>query len=168
MTRRLITRPVARTVVAGMFAFSALGVTACSETSGDEAGTSVEDVQEEAVTDDLAYQGAFDNEFLTDLDGYEGQQVTVSADVDEVISDHAFTIAGGDVEPLLVVSADEMNDLQAGNVVSVTGTVHTAFDLPAVEEQMGTDLEDDRFADWGQEPYIEASGVDTSPEENEG
>lgn len=148
--------------VAVLAAFVALGLAGCDSTTGDEQGTTVEDIQEDDAT--LAYNGIYDSDFYGDLETYEGQEVTVSADVNEIISDNAFTIAGGDVESLLVISGNAMTDLEQGSVIKVTGTVHTALDLPAVEDEVGVDLEDDLYDAWDQEPYITATNIDTNPD----
>lgn len=175
MSLKLWTRPLARTAVAGVFAVSALSLTACSEdTAGPETGTDVEDVQEEDVVEedveedvaaDGPYDGLYDTAFYDDINSYVGEEVTLSADVNEVISSSSFTIAGTDdtdVEALLVVSATEVTDLEPDLTVAVTGTVEQAFDLTTVEEDLGVDLDDDLYDAWDQEPYLVASSVDTS------
>lgn len=166
MSLKLWTRPLARTAVAGVFAASALSLTACSEdTAGPETGTDVEDVQEEDVAADGPYDGLYDTAFYDDINSYVGEEVTVSADVNEVISPSSITIAGTDdtdVEALLVVSATEGTGLEPDLTVAVTGTVEQAFDLTTVEEDLGVDLDDDLYDAWDQEPYLVASSVDTS------
>lgn len=164
------TRPLARRAAAGLVAVAALALTACGEedTAGPETGIDVEDVQEEADEDDAAlepYDGPYDTAFADDVDSYVGQEVTVSADVNEVLSTSSFTIAGTDdtdVEELLVVGATEVSGLEPDLAVAVTGTVQEAFDLPAVEDELGVDLDDDLYTSWEEEPYLVAESVDTS------
>lgn len=149
-----------------MFAVSALGLTACGgdDTAGPETGTDVEDIQEEDVAAG-PYDGVYDSAFYEDIESYEGEEVTVSADVNEIISSTSFTIAGTedtDVESLLVVSATEVSGLEPDLTVAVTGTVQKAFDLPTVEEDLGVDLDDPLYEAYDQEPYIEATMIDTS------
>lgn len=170
------THPVRTTAAAGILAISALGLTACGDdTSGTETGADVEDIQEEGVEEEGVeedavvdpYVGLYDTAFYEDLDTYVGEEVTVSADVNEILSPMSFTIAGTEdtsVESLLIVSASEMNDLESGLAVEVTGTVHEAFDLPTVESEMDVDLDDELYSEWDGEPYIEATAVDTSVE----
>lgn len=174
------THPLTRTAAGGVLALAALSLTACGDTAGPETGTSVEDVQEgdavedaaaedEVVEDEAAatgpYDGLYDSGFYDDLDSYEGMEVTVSADVNEVLSPSSFVIAGTDdtsVDPLLVVGATEVTGLEPALTVAVTGTVSQAFDLVTVEEELGVDLDDARYEEYDQQPYITASSVDTS------
>lgn len=154
------TNPFARTAVAGIFALSALGLSACGDTAGSEAGTDVQDVQEE-TTD--GYDGVYDSAFYDDVESYDGEQVTVSAEVDEVLDISAFTIAGTDdttVEPLLVISTTEAAETEVGRAVAVTGTVHESFDFATVEEEMDFDFDESVFEGWDGEPYIVASSID--------
>jgi hypothetical protein len=158
----------------GALSLAALGLAGCG-TSGPETGTDVEDVQEENVVEEptaeetavegTIYDGVYDRDFYDDLDSYERQSVTVSAEVNEIISPSSFTIAGTDettVEALLVVHDKQLSELQPELTVKVTGTVHKAFDLPTVEEETGLDLEDELYEEWDGEPYIQATEVDTS------
>lgn len=155
-------RPLAKIATAGVVAVSAFGLTACSDdTAGPETGTDVADIQE----DDGPYNGAYDSRFYDEFDSYEGEEVTVSADVNQVVSPSSFIIAGTDdtdVEPLLVISATEVAGLAPDLTVAVTGTVQRAFDLTAVEEELDVDLDDDAYGVYDQQPYIVATSVDTS------
>lgn len=159
-TRSRLLKPAA---TAGL-AVSMLGLTACSEdTAGPETGTDVADIQEEDVVE--PYDGVYDSEFYDDVESYDGEEVTVSADVNEVVSSTSFIIAGTDdtaVEPLLVVHDGEMTELEPDLTVAVTGTVHQTFDLPTVEEDMGLDLDDGLYEEFDAQPYIEATSIDTS------
>lgn len=163
------TRPLVRTAAGGVLAFSALSLAACGDTAGPETGTDVEDVNEAAEEEEVAanepYEGAYDTGFYDQIPDIEGQTATVSADVNEIIDPSAFTIAGTDdtsVDELLVVSATEVSGLQPDLTVAVTGTVHTDFDLPTVEEELGVDLDDALFEEYEQQAYISATSVDTS------
>lgn len=156
--------------MAGILPIAALSLAGCNSTSGTETGADVEDVVEEeaAADEDTAvepYDGAYDTGFYEEYDSYVGEEVTLSADVNEIVSDKSFTIAGTDdttVDALLVIAEGEMQEVTPGLTVSVTGTVMESFDLPTVEEDTGLDLEDDAFADWDGENYIVAETVDTS------
>lgn len=158
-----------RWALAGALSFSALGVASCG-TEGPETGADVEDVQEvpeETETNNIAnpFDGPYDQGFLDDVDVREGQTVTVSANVNEIITPEAFTIAGTEdttVDPLLVLHKDAEPELKPELTVKVTGTVHVAFDLPAVEKDLDVDLDDALFEDWDGKPYLQASMIDTS------
>lgn len=156
---------------------TAFGVTGCDGTSGSEQGADVEDVveedeaiNEEAVAEEAdpaaePYDGAYDATFYDEMNTYVGDEVTLSADVNEVIDATSFTIAGTDdttVEALLIVHPEDAPEVSPELTVSVTGTVMEAFDLAAVEEEMGVDLDDALYEDWDGEPYVEANSIDTS------
>ncbi|HET9860047.1 MAG TPA: hypothetical protein VFQ19_09735 [Nocardioidaceae bacterium] len=163
------THPLGRGAAAGLLAMSTFGLVACSEdTAGSEEGVSVEDVQEGGEDGGAsAYDGAYDSDFETDVTSYEGETVTVSAEIDEILGDQAFTIAGTedtDVEPLVVIHKDAMENLEAGTVVEVTGVVHKALDVPKVEDAIETDMDDVVLEDFEAEPYIEATNIDSSVE----
>ena len=163
------THPLGRGAAAGLLAMSTFGLVACSEdTAGSEEGVSVEDVQEGGEDGGAsAYDGAYDSDFETDVTSYEGETVTVSAEIDEILGDQAFTIAGTedtDVEPLVVIHKDAMENLEAGTVVEVTGVVHKARDVPKVEDAIETDMDDVVLEDFEAEPYIEATNIDSSVE----
>jgi len=110
------------------------------------------------------YEGPYDAKFRAWVDNNDDSTVVVSGNVDQVISDNAFTLAGeGDREDLLVVGADRVTGLQAGSDVSVTGTVHKAFNLPGVEDDIHVDFEDDSILQaFDRDPYVEAAQVDTA------
>lgn len=152
-----------RTGVAAFAAVSTLGLTACGgDTAGTEAGADVADVAEDAPLADGPYEGAYDSAFYDDIDSYVGQEVVLSADVNEVITPTAFTIAGTDdtaVEAVLVVGATEDDELAPETTVEVTGTVQEAFALTEVEEELGVDLDDTLFEDWEDERYVMAEDV---------
>lgn len=158
-----------KTAAALVLPFAALTFVGCG-TSGPEEGATVEDVvegEEEPLEEDaLAYDGVYDTAFYDDYDSLVGEEVTVSAKVNEILSPEAFVIAGTDdttVEPLLIVhNLGELPELQEELTVAVTGTVQEAFVLTDVEEELGVDLDDERYADWEGERYIQATAVDTS------
>lgn len=147
-----------------------LSVAACGDTAGSEQGADVEDVaEEEPAADDAAAEGAYDGPydagFYGEMDSYVGEEVTLSANVNEVISPTAFTIAGTDdttVDELLVVHPENLPEVSPDLTVGVTGTVMEAFDLVTVEEDLGVDLDDAFYEDWDGEPYLNATSIDDS------
>ncbi|TFV57718.1 hypothetical protein E4P41_14115 [Geodermatophilus sp. DF01-2] len=155
-----------RAAVAAAAAAPALALSACGEdTAGPEVGTTVEDIQEDAASDVGPFEGVYDSDFSDDIESYEGREVRVSADVNEVLSPTAFTIAGTDdttVDELLVVGAEESNNLAPDLTVAVEGTVRLAFDLAEAEAELGADLDDALGEEWAGEPYIVAESIDTS------
>lgn len=159
---------------------TALGVAGCNSTSGPETGTDVEDIVEEDELideEDVAeeadpalepYDGAYNQDFYDDAESYVGQEVTVSADVTATLTDDSFVIAGGPdttVDPLLVIEEQEIPPLDVGQAVKLTGTVEQAFDVAAVEEEFGIDLEDELFADYVGDPYLAVTSAEILEEQ---
>ncbi|ELS50860.1 hypothetical protein STVIR_8168 [Streptomyces viridochromogenes Tue57] len=102
--------------------------------------------------------------FWRDVDRWVGEEVTLSADVNEVLNQHSFTLAGtpeSDVDELLVVSAATTN-VEEGETVQVTGTVKAGFNAEAVKKDLGVNWNDPLYKDWVDEHYIVASSVDTT------
>lgn len=151
------------TAVVACAAFSVVGLTACgSDSAGTGTGADVEDVTEDDIASPGPFDGAYDADLYDEVDSYVGEEVTLSADVNEVLSSGAFTIAGTDdttVEALMVVGATGDIDPAPETTVEVTGTVQQAFDVATVEEDLGADLDDTLFEDYGSEPYVVADGV---------
>jgi UDP-N-acetylmuramyl pentapeptide synthase len=138
--------------------------TAAAET-GEEVGTAAaetgEEIQEESggvlpqeITD---ADGVTISELDDDVEAYAGQNVAVRGDIVETIGTHAFVISdpsalGGD-EILVVGSNIDTSTVDVGNTVEVAGTAE-GFDLIAVENQTGLDLQDDLFADFREEDVV--------------
>ncbi|MFJ8194706.1 hypothetical protein ACIQ8D_33885 [Streptomyces sp. NPDC096094] len=131
---------------------SAVTVGGCGDgdTAGDEQGADVEEIQETS--------------FWSDVDKWVGKKVTVSADVNEVLNQHSFTLTGhpeSDVDEVLVVSATTA-DVTEGQTVKVTGTVKAGFNAEAVKKDLGVNWNDPLYKDWIDEHYLVASSVDTT------
>lgn len=124
-------------------------VAACDEDSaGPETGADVEDVTED------------DNYFGTDE--HLGETVTVSAEVTDVISPTSFELAGDDWgdESLLVTSATEVQNLNEGDVVQVTGEVGQFIYGDYSEEYGLADV--GMYEPYEEEEFLAATSVDTS------
>ncbi|MCJ8503749.1 hypothetical protein MRU69_02570 [Kocuria flava] len=174
----LARRTTARAGAAALVAVAGLGLAGCSS-EGPETGTDVEDVSEGEVLESSptpdndptagdTFVGNYDQDFYDERETYVGQEVTLSAEVGQVIDDDAFVLAGtaeNTVDPLLVLYDMDRVDIEEGQVVQVTGTVQEAFDLPTVEDEKQKDLEDDLYADHDQQPYIDATDVMPAPQE---
>lgn len=171
-------RHTTRTAVAALITAAGLGLTGCG-TEGPETGTDVEDVTEGEVLESSpapennptagdTFIGNYDQDFYDERETYAGQEVTLSAEVNDVLDDDAFVIAGTaetTVDPLPVLYNMDQIDIEEGQVVEVTGTVQEAFDLPTIEDETQKDLEDDLYQDYDQQPYLEATDVQLIPEE---
>lgn len=179
-----------RLMAAGVFAVAGLGLAGCN-TEGPEEGTDVEDISEGEVAESspaaeelpegdaaesspaneelgAGYVGPYDQTFYDEADTFVGQEVTISAEVTETLSDDTFVIAGGagtTVDPLLIVEAQEIPSLDEGQVVELMGTVQQGFDVAAAEEQLGIELEDELYADYVGGPYLEATSGEILEEE---
>lgn len=167
-------RHTTRTAAVALLAIAGLGLGGCGQ---EETGPEVEDIEEgeilessppaeadETVAPVAPYRGAYNQEFYDDQEIYEGQEVTLSAEVEGIVSPNALVISDPnnvDLEPLLVVHDLDAPDLEEGQVVEVVGTVQTSFDPVTAEENLGVDLEDEMFTDYEGEPYLQASEVTT-------
>ncbi|WP_219414524.1 hypothetical protein [Pseudonocardia nigra] len=125
----------------GAFAVAAALLTGCSDdTAGHETGVSVANVHE-------------------DTESFDGEEVTVSAEVRRILSERAFVIGGVEgAEPLLVLH-DGGIELAGESPVRVTGIVHRALDLDAVLGVADEPLARSIHETYGSEPYLEALDV---------
>ncbi len=141
---------VAAALAAATLPFS---IAACGDddTAGPETGIDVQDITED------------DDQYFAD-DRFVGDRVTISAEVEEVLTPQSFRLDGGDWgdESLLVVSAAQAPDLQEDDVVQVTGTVRQ-FIYDDYADEYGL-AEDDVYDPYAGEEFIEASTVDMTAE----
>lgn len=163
-TRRLAGVLVAAGIGTGVLA-------GCGGTAGPETGVSVDEIQEEAeagagtgVGEGVGADVDADAVAEDDVNRYLGQRVTVSAEVNEVLSPNSFTIAGtagsGGAGELLIIANDPGVLVEEENAAAVTGTVRQAFDLAAVESEFGVDYDDTLYDDYDGRPYIVAESID--------
>jgi outer membrane lipoprotein-sorting protein len=142
---------LARSKAAALMATVAFVLVGCGgATAGPETGADVEDIQDETTDESVP--------FHRDIETFVGQEVTVSAEVREIISPNAFTIADENAEPLLVVY-DGSAQITVDTPIQVTGTVHRTFVPPAAEEF--ADFQRAPFANFNGEPCIEATTIET-------
>jgi hypothetical protein len=193
-TRRHIMRKrethTTRKAAVSLLAVAGLALAGCGG-GEDEAGTEVDDitggeVQETAPAEETPapeetppaagettlpgatpYGGAYNQDFADDQAVYEGQEVTLSAEIVEVVSDNALEIGDpGDInlEPLLVMHDLGATGLEPDQTVEVVGTVMTSFELATVEEELGVELEDEVYTDYEGDPWLHATEVTPSEE----
>lgn len=153
--------PPRRGGAVALLAAAALVLGGCGGgTAGPETGADVADIQEEPG-DDRGHNLV--DEFEA-VESYAGQQVTVSAEVSEIVGPHAFTITGETGEPLLIVH-DGSAEITLGTPVRVVGTVVQTFELVEAEDFAEADLNDESFSPYADiEPYIQATVIETDPE----
>lgn len=115
------------------------------------------------------YNAAFASEVGTypetgDIGVYEGMEVTLGAEIGEIVSPVAVAITAPEdpsVAPLLVVLENADATLQQGDPIEVTGTVHASYNVPAVEENLGEAPDADVLAHYDGQPYISATRLDS-------
>ncbi|MGY1724390.1 hypothetical protein [Blastococcus sp. SYSU DS0533] len=137
---------------------SGAALAGCGEDEVDDTTAADVDVR---PSDDLEdpYDGEYTADFREDLDGYTGLEVTLVGEVGRIVSPVAFTLTGDDVEPILVITEEEMPDLEPGQVVALGAEPTEEFELTELEQQLGTDLPDDAYAEWEGDPFLAASTV---------
>lgn len=102
------------TAVVGALALLLFIAVGCAEDTADD-----EDTQQTTSVEDDAQHEYFGS------DQFVGDDVMVSAVVTEVLGDTSFVLDGSEYgdESLLVLSAEEMDEIRVGDVVEVTGVV---------------------------------------------
>jgi hypothetical protein len=187
-TRRHIMRTrkqhTTRKAAVSVLAVAGLALAGCGN-GEDEAGTEVDDITggevqetppaeetppaagETALPGATPYGGAYNQDFADDQAVYEGQEVTLSAEIVEVVSDNALEIGDpGDInlDPLLVMHDLGATGLEPDQTVEVVGTVMTSFEVATVEEELGVELEDEVYTDYEGDPWLHATEVTPSEE----
>ncbi|WP_157359113.1 hypothetical protein [Arthrobacter sp. Soil782] len=113
------------------------------------------------------YDGDFDPNFYDSIETYAGEEVSLSAEVLDVLSPTSFTIISGDdptANPLLVLNEADAEDVLPGMPVQVTGAVKEAFDPSTAEEDLGVNLDDALYEDWIGDFYLEVTAIDAPAE----
>lgn len=117
------------------------------------------------------YVGPYDADFSDQIgtypetgqtSAYEGMEVTLTGEVDEIINPIAVTItdpADSTVAPLLVVRENAEENLAPGDLLEVTGTLHAAYNVPTVEEDLGQAPDEEVLAHYDGEPFVWATSV---------
>lgn len=181
--RRTVVRTQPRHLVAVVVTAAGAALAGCgapeSETN-PEMGTSVVSEIPEPTPDLLEagpaepYTGPYDADFAAqigtyaetgEITDYEGVEVTLTGEVHEVINPAAVAITDPQdpsVAPLLVVLEDADDTLAEGDPVEVTGTVHAAYGVPSVEEDIGVPPDDDVLAHYDGEPFVWSTAVNSS------
>jgi hypothetical protein len=162
----------AATVIAVGLPLAGCGTTdPATSTAGATAAGTASTAQPLREAPPAPYDGPYDAAFAEDVGTYpqtgeigvhEGMEVTLTAEIGEVASPIAVAITDPQdpsVAPLLVVLENADTTLRAGDPVKVTGTVHAAYNVPAVEENLGEAPDADVLAHYDGQPYIEATQV---------
>lgn len=108
---------------------------------------------------DDPYVGYLDAAFREDLDAYSGQEVTLVADVVEVVSERVFTVGSpGDdeVEPVLVLATADAGDTgpRPGESLVLAATPVQDLDVAAAVEDLGLEVDPGQLEDRDGETYL--------------
>lgn len=171
-----------RKAAASLLAAAGLALAGCGG-GEEETGTDVEDVQESEVLESspapqegeetppadvvAPYTGAYNQDFADDQALYEGQEVTLTGEVEDVVAPNALQLSDpDDVElgSLLVLHDADLPELEDGALVEVTGTLQASLDVAAAEADLGADLGDD-LTDMEGESYVRATDVTVTQQE---
>ncbi|TFV57707.1 hypothetical protein E4P41_14055 [Geodermatophilus sp. DF01-2] len=164
-------RSLAGPTLAAVLVLASAGLSACGE---DDEGALAPDIEAE-VPDirgpedpDDPYSGLLDEAFAEDLEAYAGQEVTLLADVAEVVSPRVFTVTSPDdaeVGPLLVVATEEAGDVdpEAGQALVVAATPIEAFDAGIVAEELDLDVDTEQLDEWDDQTFLVATVLQPAP-----
>jgi hypothetical protein len=164
-------RPAAA-LVAVVLAAAGTSLAGCSDDLDDQATApqlegEVPDIRGEDDLDDV-YTGLLDERFVEDLPAYEDQEVTVLAEVSEVLSPRAFSVTSiddADVDPVLVVTTDAAAEVEpaAGDELVVAARPATDLDPEVVVGDLGLGVDPAVLEDWGDQAYLIATVVEPAP-----
>ena len=150
-----------------LLTLAALLLASCGEEADRDPG-SQDDIGEPTPEQQApAATGPRDSVTLEELtrrpERFYGEQVIVNGRVGQTISPNAFSLTSADaadsdeafeVEAALVAGDEgSIPDLSEGQRVRVTGEVQR-FNLEEVEQELGVNLDDDRYADFEEKPMI--------------
>lgn len=132
----------------------------------DEVEEEVEDELDGDMTEEVQFEGEYDQDFAAAIDDYNGSQVILTGMVETVLRDNAFRLTGdeGTTDAVLVINVDG-DDLQVGDPVEVTGEVHETFHFEEWNQDLADDEETDDAAEWEEyegTAFIEAESVEVT------
>ncbi len=161
---------------AGMLALmlaAALLLASCA-TEEEAEGTDGEESERPRVGVTLSDVSQNPEEFI-------GADVTVSGEVGDLVGPQAFTIGGEEflgTDELLILGAEELPEIVTGvdeeflenepeivgtdDIVQITGTVGQ-LEVNALEDDFGSDIDEDLFAEYEDEPFIVAEEIFLDP-----
>lgn len=161
--------PDRRTFCVSLVAALSLSGAACADTEPEP--TAEQELEDSEILEDPEVVETADGDgvdetaaFFDDPASVVGEEVTVGAEVAEVVDPNGFRIQARDPsgERFLVVH-DGTASLAQGDMVEVTGTV-MEFNMSQVENEMGLDLEKDRYEVYEGEYGITADTIEVQSE----
>jgi hypothetical protein len=164
-------RPLAGPTLAAVLALAGVGLSACGDEDDNAlAPTSPVDVPDIRGPGDLddPYSGVLNATFVEDLDAYTGAEVTLLADVAEVVSPRVFTVTspdGAEAGPVLVVATEDAGDVdpQAGQSLVIAATPVDGFDAEVVIEELALDVDEEQLGEWDDEGFLVATVLEPAP-----
>ncbi len=167
----ILHKPLNVAGLAAMFAIFAVFLASCG--GGEAAGAGESGGGESAG----GAEGVSVATLIDNPSEFYGNQVTVSGLVTEVIGPNAFVIGGNEFvggEGLMIVGAQELSqiveglpegeEIQAQDLVQVTGTVRPA-EQQEITSEIGYELDDQVFEAFGGEAAVVASQVVVTPQQ---
>ncbi|SFF47361.1 hypothetical protein [Blastococcus tunisiensis] len=158
-------------VLAAVLVLAGVGLSACGEEDENALAPTLEtEIPDIRGADDLddPYVGILDPAFRADLEAYSEQEVTVLADVADVISPRAFTVtspSGEEVDPVLVVTTADAGDVEpeSGEALVIAATPLEGFDAGTVTEELGLDMDTADLDDWDGDVFLLATILEAAP-----
>lgn len=156
-----------RTTSAAGALLLALSLGACSQSDGAvDTDDAVERTDQDSSEPDAGLDietKSFD-EVQGELAALVGQEVAMTAQVEDVVTDQAFTVVSleeSGAPPIVVVDAYPEAVVEAGTPVRFSGLVLDDFDPETVTRTLGVQLDDEVAIEMQGQPYVVATHVDT-------
>lgn len=112
----------------------------------------------------IAYTGPYDEDFTGLLPTYNGQQVSLTGEVRDLIRSRSSYELGDpadpDLDPLLISARYAVPDVAEGTRVEVTGIVREAFEPPVVEEAVEDEAQIGFYDQHRGQPYLDEARVE--------
>ncbi len=160
-----------RPALATVLTLMGLLLSGCGEEDANalapESPVEVPDIRGPEDLDD-PYSGVLDAAFREDLEAYTDAEVTLLAEVAEVLSPRAFTVTspdGEEVDPVLVVTTADSGDVdpRAGQSLIIAATAVEDFDAGVVAEELDVDLDVAQAEEWDDETFLLATVLEPAP-----
>lgn len=143
-----------------------LGACSRQDVVGLPEGTGI-DVPDIRGADDVGdlYTGALNEHVRDQLPAWPGQELTVLAEVAEVVSPRAFTVTSPEgverIDPVLVVATDDAGaDAAAGEQLVLAVTPVEGFLADVVVDEFGLDADPGALAEWEGSTFLVATVVE--------
>jgi hypothetical protein len=153
-------------VLAVVLVLAGGGLSACGGEEDDNARAPFDPVElpdiRGAEDIDDPYRGLLDAAFREDLDAWDDIEVTLLAEVADVLSPQVFTVTSPEddqVDPVLVVAtrAAADVDVQPGSALLIAATPDKDFDAEAAVTELDLDVEADDLEEWDDDAVLVAT-----------